>query len=201
MATPFADIRTAAGNNMDRSVQWYVRAVREYARGVNTFQEAQGTDLGKEARNIDVGKMYLFTYDPKHKATLPYYDTVPLVVIVDTLPGGFSGINLHYLAPTLRANLLDKLLPTMEIDDKSLLKSVWTFVNNFSRFPEVRGSVKKYLGVNVTGRMIEVNPKNWQSAIFLPVQKFVGASDRYVYRETMEKPERTRRQSMNIQVK
>ena len=190
MATPFADIRTAAGNNMDRSVQWYVRAVRQYARGVNTFQEAQGTDLGKEARNIDVGKMYLFTYDP-----------VPLVVIVDTIPGGFSGINLHYLAPTLRANLLDKLLPTMEIDDKSLLKSVWTFVNNFSRFPEVRGSVKKYLGVNVTGRMIEVNPKNWQSAIFLPVQKFVGASDRYVYRETMEKPERTRRQSMNIQVK
>ena len=54
MATPFADIRTAAGNNMDRSVQWYVRAVRQYARGVNTFQEAQGTDLGKEARNIDL---------------------------------------------------------------------------------------------------------------------------------------------------
>ena len=197
MATPFADIRTAAGNNMDRSVQWYVRAVRQYARGVNTFQEAQGTDLGKEARNIDVGKMYLFTYDPKHKATLPYYDTVPLVVIVDTIPGGFSGINLHYLAPTLRANLLDKLYPLTEVDDKSTLRSAWSFVKNFSRFPEVRGSVKKYLTVNITGELIEVNPQNWKAAIFLPVQNFVGATERTVYRNTMEKPQRTRRMSIS----
>ena len=62
MATPFKDIVQAAGNNMDRSVQWYQRAVREYARGVNTFQEARQTDLGKQARNLEVGKMYMFTY-------------------------------------------------------------------------------------------------------------------------------------------
>ena len=202
MATPFADIRTAAGNNMDRSVQWYVRAVRNYAKGVNTFIEAQQTDLGKEAKSVDPGKMYLFTYDPKWKADLPYYDTVPLVVLIDTIPGGFSGINLHYLAPTLRANLLDKLLPALDnqLTDKSTLKSRWSIVNNFSRFPEVRNSVKKYLAVNVTGPLIEVNPNNWKSAIFLPVQNFVGASNRFVYKETMEKPERTRKQSMGIKV-
>lgn len=198
MATPFADIvRAARDEQMDRSVQWYQRAIRTYARGVNTFQEAMQTDLGKEAKQLDVGKMYMFTYDPKWKADLPYYDTVPLVIITEPFPGGFSGINLHYLAPQIRANLLDKLMPVTEINDKSLLRSAWSFVKNFSRFPEVRGSVKKYLSVNITGKMIEVDPINWEPAIFLPVQNFVGASERQVYRETMEKPERQRRMSIS----
>ena len=198
MATPFADIvRAARDEQMDRSVQWYQRAIRTYARGVNTFQEAMQTDLGKEARQLEVGKMYMFTYDPKWKADLPYYDTVPLVIVTEPFPGGFSGINLHYLAPQFRANLLDKLLPVTDITDKSLLRSAWSFVSNFSRFPEVRGSVKKYLAVNITGKMIEVNPVNWQAAIFLPVQNFVGASERQIHRETMEKPQRQRRMSIS----
>lgn len=200
MATPFKDIEQAAGNrHQDKSVQWYVRAVREYARGVNSFQEASQTDLGKEARTLAVGKMYMFSYDPKWKADLPYYDTVPLVIITEPMPAGFSGINLHYLAPTLRANLIDKIMPAnRNLTDESELKANWSYLSNFSRFPEVRGSVKKYLSVNITGKMIEVHPKNWKAAIFLPVQNFVGASDRTVYRTTMEKPERKRRQSINV---
>ena len=198
MATPFKDIVRKAGNNMDRSVQWYQRAVRQYARGVNTFQEARQTDLGKQARKLDTGKMYMFSYDPKWKATLPYYDRVPLVILVDILPTGFSGINLHYLAPMIRAELLEKLLPNERtLTDKSLLKANWSFVRNFSRFPEVRNSVKKYLGVNITGQMIEVDPDNWKAAIHLPVQSFVGASDRVVYRETMESQKRKRNMSIS----
>lgn len=199
MATPFADIRRAANDEtMDRSVQWYVRAVRNYARGINTFQEAQQSDLGKEARQLEIGKMYMFSYDPKTKADLPYYDTVPLVIITEPLPGGFSGINLHYLAPTLRANLLDKIYPVTDVTDKSTLRAAWSFVSNFSRFPEVRKSVKKYLLPHITGKLIEVDPLNWKSAIFLPVQNFVGATERTVYRETMEKPQRKRRMSMGV---
>jgi len=200
MATPFKDLNRAAGDNLDRSVQWYVRAVREYARGVNTFQEALQSDIGKEARQLEVGKMYLFSYDPKGKADLPYYDTVPLVIITEPLPGGFSGINLHYLAPTFRANLLDKIYPVERtLTDKSLLRARWSFVSNFSRFPEARGSVKKYLTPHITGKMIEVHPENWKAAIFLPVQNFVGASDRTIYRNTMEKPQRKRRMSISTQ--
>ena len=133
MATPFADIvRAARDEQMDRSVLWYQRAIRTYARGVNTFQEAQQTDLGKEARQLEVGKMYMFTYDPKWKADLPYYDTVPLVIITEPFPGGFSGINLHYLPPMVRARLLDKLLPSGEIQSDTELKSAWNSIRTVS---------------------------------------------------------------------
>mgnify|MGYP001266941190 FL=1 len=191
---PFNDI-FAQTNGQERSARWYQNAVRDYAAGINTFQEVQSSDLGKVATQLDVGKMYMFAYDPMTKETLPYWDSLPLVVICDPLPTGFSGINLHYLSPLLRANLLDRLMPSIDkVDSDSKLRSDWSFVRNFSRFPETRKSTKRYLTQQIRGQMIEVNPRHWKSAIFLPVQQFQGASASKVYRDTMAKPERRRRQ-------
>jgi len=191
---PFNDI-FAQTNGQERSARWYQTAVREYASGINTFQEVQNSDLGKVATQLDVGKMYMFAYDPMTKETLPYWDNLPLVVICDPLPTGFSGINLHYLSPLLRANLLDRLMPSVDkVDSDSKLRSDWSFVRNFSRFPETRKSTKRYLTQQIRGQMIEVNPRHWKSAVFLPVQQFQGASASKIYRDTMTKPERRRRQ-------
>ena len=191
---PFNDI-FAQTNGQERSARWYQDAVRKYASGINTFQEVQNSDLGKVATQLDVGKMYMFAYDPMTKETLPYWDNLPLVVICDPLPTGFSGINLHYLSPLLRANLLDRLMPSVDkVDSDSKLRSDWSFVRNFSRFPETRKSTKRYLTQQIRGQMIEVNPRHWKSAVFLPVQQFQGASASKVYRDTMTKPERRRRQ-------
>ena len=191
---PFNDI-FAQTNGQERSARWYQAAVRKYASGINTFQEVQNSDLGKVATQLEVGKMYMFAYDPMTKETLPYWDNLPLVVICDPLPTGFSGINLHYLSPLLRANLLDRLMPSVDkLDSDSKLRSNWSFVRNFSRFPETRKSTKRYLTQQIRGQMIEINPRHWKSAVFLPVQQFQGASASKVYRDTMTKPERKRRQ-------
>ena len=191
---PFNDI-FAQTNGQERSARWYQAAVRKYASGINTFQEVQNSDLGKVATQLEVGKMYMFGYDPMTKETLPYWDNLPLVVICDPLPTGFSGINLHYLSPLLRANLLDRLMPSEDkIDSDSKLRSNWSFVRNFSRFPETRKSTKRYLTQQIRGQMIEINPRHWKSAVFLPVQQFQGASATKIYRDTMIKPERKRRQ-------
>ena len=191
---PFNDI-FAQTNGQERSARWYQAAVRKYASGINTFQEAENSDLGKVATQLEVGKMYMFAYDPMTKETLPYWDNLPLVVICDPLPTGFSGINLHYLSPLLRANLLDRLMPSVDkLDSDSKLRSNWSFVRNFSRFPETRKSTKRYLTQQIRGQMIEINPRHWKSAVFLPVQQFQGASATKIYRDTMIKPERKRRQ-------
>lgn len=196
---PFNDI-FAQTNGQERSARWYQAAVRKYASGINTFQEVQNSDLGKVATQLEVGKMYMFGYDPMTKETLPYWDNLPLVVICDPLPTGFSGINLHYLSPLLRAELVERLMePVADSkegtihDDKAVMRSAWSFIRNFSRFPEVRGSVKRYLNTQIRGRLLEINSKHWKSAVFLPVQDFVGASAQTVYRRTMTKPERKRR--------
>ena len=196
--TPFADISTAA-NQQERSHQWYVQAIRQYARGINTFDEAKQTDIGKVSRRLEIGKMYMYSYDPKHKATLPYYDTCPLVVIVEPTSNGFSGINFHYLPVQARAELLDRLVRKkmpwdQDMDqDEATLKANWAMLKNFGRFPETRGSIKQYLSRHITGQMIEVDYKHWKTAVYLPVQDFVGATERTVYKNSMDTKRRDKR--------
>ena len=195
MATPFTDIRLEAGD-VERSASWYMKTVRNIASGLNQPNEVFGSDLGEYTQRLDIGQMYAFKYNPKHKETLPYYDMFPLVVIAEPLPTGFSGINLHYIPPLVRARLLGKLMDAsdIDIDIKSKLRSQWSFIRNFSRFPEVRGAVKKYLTRQVTSRMYKVNPVHWKSAIFLDTQQFVGAREGEIYRQSAKRPERKRAQ-------
>ncbi len=195
MANPFENIRTAAGD-IDRSAQWYQAAIRKYLEGVNTYAEVLKTDIGEITNKLEVGSMYMFRYDPRHKETLKYYDGFPLVMISEPLPNGFSGINLHYLAPLKRAELLGQLMPQnkqdFQITKQDKLASDWRIVQNFTRFPGARNSIKKYLSNQIQGRLLKVDPEHWKAAIFLPVQNFTGASDRTVWRHSNKIPERKR---------
>jgi hypothetical protein len=56
------------------------------------------------------GSMYHFQYDPKTKKQLPYYDRFPLCIPIQPAPDGFHGLNLHYVAPNIRAQFLDTLM-------------------------------------------------------------------------------------------
>ena len=57
-----------------------------------------------------IGGMYLYLYDPKYKAVLPFYDMYPLTLPVEMYLDGFLGINLHYLPPMARVRLLNSLI-------------------------------------------------------------------------------------------
>ena len=138
MASEFDNIRAQAGD-VERSANWYMKTVRNVASGMNTPSEVFGSDLGSYAQTLEIGQMYAFKYDPKHKETLPYYDTFPLVVISEPLPTGFSGINVHYIPPLVRARLLGKLMEAsdLDIDIKSKLRSQWGFgiIKSFCNCP------------------------------------------------------------------
>ncbi len=49
---------------------------------------------GKATIRPKYGVMNLFGYDPKHKATLPYYDRFPLILPLDPAKGGFIWLKL-----------------------------------------------------------------------------------------------------------
>ena len=92
----------AAGN-------WF-RSVVNRARG-KFSSETPSSILAKHeaAANQVLGKMYFFTYNPKWKKELPWYDTFPLVFPIKTYSDGFLGLNFHYLSPKERAVLMDQL--------------------------------------------------------------------------------------------
>lgn len=125
-----------------------------------------------------VGNMFFFRYDAKLKDELPYWDKFPLVIPIDFYPDSFLGLNLHYLGYQERAILLDKLAAVSGnkyLDESSRFQITYDLIRESTKFREVKPCIKKYLYSHVKSQFIKVEPKEWEIAIFLPVQQFVGA--------------------------
>ena len=89
-----------------KSATWYKNAISSIGQKI-TAQKLLAQ--GKLSARPNIGLLNLFFYDPKYKETLPYYDTFPLVLPLDSIKGGFSGLNFHYLSPGLRLRLLEQM--------------------------------------------------------------------------------------------
>ena len=66
----------------DDSMDWFRDKLRNM-RNINRQQLIKDQRLERVTRPR-MGDMYMFFYDPKHKDTLPYYDTFPLIIMVET---------------------------------------------------------------------------------------------------------------------
>ena len=99
--------RAGIQSRTDQSRKWFQKSVRQLGT-VSPKAILKDTALTPRSKGI-AGRMYMYFYDPKYKETLPYYDRFPLIILVDKVEGGFTGLNLHYLPPNLRAKFFDKL--------------------------------------------------------------------------------------------
>ena len=136
---------------------------------------------------VTMGKMYLFNYDPKHKATLPYYDRYPLIFPVQPADGGFYGINMHYLPHVLRARLMDALYSLSRdkrYDEKTRLKLSYSILNGAAKYKAFKPTFKRYLTNHVRSRFIEITSSEWDIALMMPLQKFAKASASEVWRDS-----------------
>ena len=136
------------------------------------------------------GHLYLFNYNAKHKDTLPYWDAFPIVFPFSVEHDRFRGINLHYLPLDYRAVLMAALFK--QCDDvhfthRSKLKLNWEILKGFSQYKMVQPCVKEYLFDHVRGRAAWVNPQDWASALFLPLQRFQKASSQTVWNDSVNK--------------
>jgi hypothetical protein len=181
---PFKNLRMQAGDQQ-RSVNWYQTQVRQL-RGLNTQMDRLVKNSPELTNKIMPGRLYLFSYDPKHKDTLPFYDTLPLVLPFKTVKGGFLGINLHYLPYMIRFKLMGALLDLVsDIEDpNSRALASWRLLNSSSRYRGVEVSVKHYLTAQVQSRFLQIPPDQWIAASQLPIERFEGQSKDVVWRDS-----------------
>jgi len=164
------------------SQNWFRKKVKDLG-DVNPRSLLKDSALEPTTREIS-GSMYMYFYDPKHKNTLPYYDRFPLVIMVEPVEGGFYGLNLHYLAPGVRARFLDALMATApkNINDKSRLKLRYDLLKGAQKFKEFKPCFKHYLTDHVKSKMVRVPMTEWEIAIFLPTEQFKKVKAESVWR-------------------
>lgn len=167
------------------SINWF-RNKAQRLRVNNRAALMKEEPVQLRARQIP-GSMFMFFYDPKNKATLPYYDTFPLVVVVKSAPGGFHGLNLHYLPPLLRARLLDALMDNtnnITYDESTRFVLNYELLKGSSKLKHFKPCYKHYLNEHVRSRFAYVPPKEWEIATFLPAADFQKGSRQQVYRDS-----------------
>jgi len=133
------------------------------------------------------GGMFMYFYDPKTKATLPYYDKFPLTIIVGPAAGGFTGLNLHYLPMVLRAKLLDALMDITsdkKYDDNTKFNLSYNTLKKASKMRYFKPCFKRYLTANVKSRFARVPASEWEIATFLPTASFEKASKTTVWKDS-----------------
>lgn len=136
-----------------------------------------------------IGSMQMFFYDPKTKDKLPYYDSFPLAIVVKPAPGGFLGLNLHYLPPALRAKFLDAILDITndtKYDDDTKFDITYRLLKRSSKFKYFKPCVKHYLNSNVRSRFATVPAPEWEIATFLPTADWQKAGASKVYADSRE---------------
>lgn len=133
------------------------------------------------------GKMYMFFYDPKHRETLPYYDSFPLIIMVEGAPGGFYGLNLHYLPMTLRAKFLDSLMgitSDKRYDEDTTFAVSYQYLKKAAKMKYFKPCFKHYLFEHVEGRVAMVPAPEWEIAAFLPTAQWNKSSQANVWADS-----------------
>lgn len=168
-----ADIKAKA--KTIQPMDWY----RSQVNQLSVSKSKLRVDLRKQARlssTVEVGKMYLFTYDPKFKDTLPVYDTYPLVFPFAYASGGFLGINLHYMPYGMRVYTLQRLEKVIIKQTLTTVRKAaisWQILNDLVGYGSLNDCVKHYLLAHIRSSYMEIEYEDWRLAAALPVQNFI----------------------------
>ena len=152
-----------------KSYDWYRKEVAK----ITTPGARSLINQGKATIRPKYGVMNLFGYDPKLKATLPYYDRFPLIFPLEPAKGGFYGLNFHYLRPGARVAFLRQL--SQYASDKNFDKKTRYNIGELSG-TYFKKTIKHYLFSQVRTSFLNITADEMAIGIFLPVARFIKGS-------------------------
>ncbi len=177
------------------AVTWFQEFIKKHynTNGRSPIQETfQNARFTKVHFFPEFGKLYTFKYDPKTKETLPFYDTFPLVFVLETYGNeSFLGLNLHYLSHKDRLILFERMNDYKVVDRSSryqnntrLLINYDTLKKSPGRFPLHRACIRSYLTRNMRSNLIRIEEHDWITALFLPTERFEKRSKQLIQTES-----------------
>jgi hypothetical protein len=170
-----------------QSMAWFRKKASQLTGNVNREELLRDEALRRTSSANPIGQMGMFFYDPKYKATLPYYDKFPLVVVVDPAKDGFYGINLHYLPLALRAQFLDKLLDVTNnkaYNESTKFGVSYALLKSTATLKSFKPCFKHYLTKHMRSHFARVLAPEYEIATFLPTASWSGATESQIHRDS-----------------
>jgi hypothetical protein len=180
-------VRRNSGSKSNAAIKWFLDLVKgEIGRGGRARSSGRripDAAFSEKRNGPIIGQMYFYQYDPKLKNSLPWYDSLPMVIPINYYKDGILGLNLHYLPPVARAKLLDKL---MEFSSRAgtaraYMRLSYKLLKAIVDSKLYEPCIKRYLYSHIQSNFIKVDNKFWERAAMLPVQEFKKATARKVW--------------------
>ena len=177
---------------MSKEVENPVALLSDYIRGIKGEVEyildpieqihSGARDIPKSTR-LSEGHLYLFTYNPVTKRDLPYYDSLPLVLMLERKDKGFFGVNLHYLEPKRRSAVLNTLISSrlQQTDDFARVRVDYEYLKDKPQYISLVPCYKYYRFNRVSSKVVEIDFKDWSTVAALPIEVFRKSSKRRVF--------------------
>ena len=178
------------GQEVRRSAQWFQDKIKGLKGEMkNRFSSTNAAKFYREAdnkvektvlkRRAELGDLFCYYYNPKYRATLPYYDMFPMIMLIGAEKETFLGINFHYLRPKWRAILLDRV--TARIGG-GLPK--WSKLRNIR---QIAPTIKRYRYDHIMRKVVPIEENEQEIAIFLPTERFRKSAKAKVWADSERK--------------
>ena len=178
------------GQEVRRSAKWFQTKIKGLEGTLrNQWSSTNAPKFYREAENkvnpkvlklrVNLGDLFAYYYKPKHMMTLPYYDQFPLIMLIGYEKDTFLGLNFHYLNPRLRAILLDRVTAKV---GQGIIK--W---QKIAKITQVEPCVKRYRYDHIVRKVIPIEEKETEIAIFLPLERFKKASKSKVWADSRKR--------------
>ena len=178
------------GQEVRRSAKWFQTKIKGLEGTLrNQWTQTNAPKFYREAETkvnpkvlrlrANLGDLFCYYYNPKHRMTLPYYDRFPMIMLIGYEKETFLGLNFHYLNPRIRAILLDRV--TAKIAG-GLIR--W---EKIMRIPQIAPTVKRYRYDHIVRKVIPIEEKENEIAIFLPLERFKKASKSKVWADSRKR--------------
>jgi hypothetical protein len=193
-----------AGRDDSSERRIFQRAYREKGAGLESLGVSWNPSRADDARKVNrltrehLGRLFIFFYNPKWKDddnVLPYYDRVPLIMLLDIRKNGrILGLNFHYLPPRHRAILMDAIndneIRNRYRQDRRLRMSYQILQRAVRGNPLYRNCIKEYIvseGNYLRSPFVQIPSEDWDVVLFMPFERFVKKDRHYVWRESLRK--------------
>ena len=118
---------------------------------------------------VEIGKMYMFCYDPIGKQNLPYWDKYPLVIVCEIGKNTIKGLNVHYIPTNIRIKIMKDIAEATNESVMSEKSKVSTIVSYLSKTKNYTYMVKQYSGDGVRSNIMNIPGEHWGLACALPM--------------------------------
>lgn len=187
-----AGLDATSGKSQAQARDWYRKAAAEITQ-IDAVRAMTRADQSRAKTGIsqqNIGQMFMFWYDAKLKAELPYWDRLPLIFPIEIYKDGFLGVNLHYLPPNLRAALMDALYTAVnnnKHDKTTQLRISYAILKGAAKYRGFKPCVKRYLNSHVRSKFIKIDTHEWDLALLLPTERFEKQRKQVVWAESTAK--------------